>query len=209
MGNDSGNKLEPPKLFGRKKPEQPAKSAKAPHEATAGDGHAADDTQVLEPVAAEPTTAEPDKAPTPARAAKPATKSKPAKKPRDIPVSDGHLAAALVGLVVGLFLAVAVWLCEEISQQTRGTSSLGSAGFPLLVGVFILAVVGGAALLRLAKTPSPGSVSFLGTGLVAVLAMLFLSDHTDSFASAVVVVVVAIAAFLLSRWVTVRYIDAE
>jgi hypothetical protein len=230
MGNDLGNKLEPPKLGFKRKRTTATSDTSEPADAVETEPLAAvpdtqeqpalpDNERESEPrpsmtarlprlpklpsrekAAAEPEPAREPKAPKPPKAPR---------EPREVPVSDGPLAAGLVGLVVGVFLVVAVWLCEQLSQQSRGTTSLGGAGFPLLVGIFILAVVGGALLLRLAKTPSPGSVSFLATGLVAVLSMLFLADHSDSFVAGVVVVVLAIAAFVLSRWVSVRYIDAD
>jgi hypothetical protein len=115
----------------------------------------------------------------------------------------------VAGLVVGLFLVVAVWGCEQISESVRNTSSLGRAGFPLLLGIFIVAVVAGAFLLRAGAVPSPGSVSFLGTGLVSVLTILFLTDHVDTAWGAAVVVVLTLGSFVLARWVTVRYVEAD
>lgn len=217
MGNDAGNKLEAPRLgFRRRKSStteseapEPITTEKESREQPEKESETASGPRLLNAVvrraakpAAEPgTKAEP----------KAATSSKepaPAREPREVPISDGPLAAALVGLVVGVFLVAAVWVCEQISQQSRGTTSLGRAGVPLLLAIFVLAVVGGTLLLRLAKTPSPGSISFLATALVAVLALLFIGDR-DSLWAGIVVVILAIAAFVLARWVTLRYIDAD
>jgi len=164
-------------------------------------------TRIEEPVAdaahPKPTTPRPR----PPKKPKPvAAEPKPRVRREPLMAFSGHPAAAVSGLAVGLFMVLAIWACEAVSQASRGTTSLGRAGFPLLIAIFILAVVIGALLLRFFDTPSPGSASFLGTGLVAVLAILFLSDRADSAVGAVVVVVLAIASFVLARWVSVRYI---
>ncbi|MFT4081716.1 MAG: hypothetical protein QM638_03945 [Nocardioides sp.] len=118
-----------------------------------------------------------------------------------------NTAAAVVGLAVGLFFSVAIWVCEQISQQARGTTSLGSAGFPILIAIFVLAVAIGALFLKLAGVTSPISVSFLGTCLVSVIGLLFLSDSMDTFTGALIVVAVAIVSFVLFRWVNDRYLE--
>lgn len=217
MGNDADNKLEAPKLGLMRK--KRGKATEAAPQPAGAEAEKEPRTRILTSVvrraaapatpAAESQPAETEPAEDVPRAPRPAKKAKAAREPREAPISDGPLAAGLTGLAVGLFLVVAVWVCEQISQQMRGTTSLGRAGLPLLVAIFVLAVVGGMLLLRLAKTPSPGSTSFLATGLVAVLTVLFLGDHDDTLWAGVVVVVLAIAAFLLSRWITVRYIDTE
>lgn len=236
MGNDLGNRLEPPKLGFRRKKEKagrtPADDSRDERTEPAEETPDTADTARLEPVdddrwkpkepGEEPTQVLPAQAAGPEQAAEPehpGPDEKPAKagrvpKPpkaprpaRELPL-DGHTAAAVTGLVVGLWLVVSVWGCEQLSQAARGTTSLGRAGFPLLLGIFVIGVVGGGLLLRAFGTPSPFSIGFLGTGLVSVLSILFLTDHVDSLWGAVVIVVLAVASFVLARWVSVRYIDA-
>ncbi|SFC15667.1 hypothetical protein SAMN04487968_10489 [Nocardioides terrae] len=90
----------------------------------------------------------------------------------------------------------------------RGTTSCGGGpGFLLLALIFVVTVVIGAAVLRAAKVASAGSISFLAVSLAAVLSVLFLLDTLDSVTGAVIAGVLTVAAYLLSHWVTARFID--
>jgi len=209
MGNELGNKLEPPRLSFRRR-----KTGTARPE-TEVDGQTDEqideqiDEQVNEPADEATRVLEPvETAPEPPKASQPRRPAREVQIPSLPGPLQGHPAAALTGLVVGLFMVLAVWGCEQLSQSVRGTTSLGRAGLPLLLAIFILAVVIGALLLRSSRTPSPGSTSFLGTGLVSVLTILFLTDHVDSVWGSVVVVALAVGSFVLARWVSVRYMDS-
>lgn len=133
----------------------------------------------------------------------------PAPRPPRRPV-NGHLAAALAGLVVGAFLVLGTLGGLRACQSTRGTTSCGGGpGFLLLMLIAVVAVVLGAVVLRWTQVPSAGSISFLAVALVAVLSVLFLLGSLDQVAGAVAVAVLTVASYLLARWVTVRYIDTE
>ena len=113
----------------------------------------------------------------------------------------------MVGAIVGAFMALAVWFSGTVSQWTRGTSSLGDSGALILIAVFALAVVVGGYLLRLASARSPFTISFLGSALVAVLSMLFLTELFNHAWGVIVVVFLTAAAYALAHWVTTNYID--
>jgi hypothetical protein len=179
----------------------------------------AEKTQLLE------KTAPPVAAPEPA-AEKPAKKQKaqkppkPAKEPRapkepkepiqrriNLGTPSGLSAAVMIGAIVGAFMALAVWFSGTVSQWTRGTSSLGDKGAIILIAVFALAIIVGGYLLRLAGARSPFTISFLGSALVAVLSMLFLTDVFAHAWGVIIVVILAAAAYALAYWVTTNYID--
>ena len=68
-------------------------------------------------------------------------------------------------------------------------------------------VLVGAALLRAARVPEPGSTSFLAVGLLSVVALLFLVGSIFQWWMVIVIPLVSVATFLLSHWVTTTYID--
>lgn len=129
-------------------------------------------------------------------------------RPAHRPV-NGHLAAAGAGVAVAVFLVAATFGGLQACQSIRGTSSCGGGpGFLMLSLIVVVAVVLGAAALRAARVPSAGSISFLAVALVSVISVLFLLDALDRAGGAISVGLVTVAAYLLSHWVTVRYIDA-
>ena len=65
----------------------------------------------------------------------------------------------------------------------------------------------GAALLRFAQVPEPGSTSFLAVGLLSVAALLFLVGSIFQWWMVIVIPLVSMATFLLSHWVTSTYVD--
>jgi hypothetical protein len=178
MGSDA-DKLAAPKLFGRKSS-----------------------------AAGTPTATEPE------RPAKQPTKQpkqpRPTRPPRELrlPALSGLQAAAFAGLVVGAFLVLATFGTLRGCSAVRGTSTCGgAAGFPLLLAIGIVAVLIGAALMRVFRVTSPGSDSFLAVALVVVVTTLFLGGHDDAWWMFLVVPVLTIAAFVLTHWVSVRFID--
>ncbi|MEU4452112.1 hypothetical protein AB0F44_12320 [Nocardioides sp. NPDC023903] len=213
------------------KPEktQPQKTQppKARVETASVETASAEKTQVLEKTAPPVVASEPpaEKAAKKA-AAKPAKKQKaqkppkPAKEPRapkepkeplqrriNLGTPSGLSAAVMIGAIVGAFMALAVWFSGTVSQWTRGTSSLGDKGAIILIAVFALAIIVGGYLLRLAGARSPFTISFLGSALVAVLSMLFLTDVFAHAWGVIIVVILTAAAYALSYWVTTNYID--
>jgi len=73
--------------------------------------------------------------------------------------------------------------------------------------VFVAAVLVGSALLRLTRVESPGTIAFLATGAVAVVAMLVGADELESWGGAVGVTLASALAYPVLRWLTVTYID--
>ena len=119
----------------------------------------------------------------------------------------GYLAALGAGAVIGLLMVGLTWGSLQTCEQVQGTSSCGTAGYPMLLSVLVLAVVLGGLLLRLLRVPDPGSTSFLGTGLTTVLSLLFLVDRLDSPAMVAVVPVLTAACFAAAHWVTATFIE--
>lgn len=120
------------------------------------------------------------------------------------------MAATLAGVVVGAFLVLATFGGLQACESARGTTSCGGGvGFPLLLLIVVVAVVLGALVLRWARVPSPGSISFLAVALVAAISVLFLLDALDETVGGVAVAALTVASYVLARWVTVRFVDAE
>ncbi len=236
MSNDPTDKLAAPS-FGFKKKRGSSKPANTKPEKAPAEKTSAEKTQVLEktapPVVAPEPPAEPTakkaapkaaekpaakqkavKPPKPAKAPKPPREPKAPKQPKDpsqrrinLGTPSGLSAAVMIGAIVGAFMALAVWFSGTVSQWTRGTSSLGDMGAIVLIAVFVLAVLVGGYLLRLAGARSPFTISFLGSALVAVLSMLFLNDVFAHAWGVIIAVFLTAAAYSLAYWVTANYID--
>lgn len=233
MSNDPTDKLAAPS-FGFKKKRGGSKPANTKPEKTQpqktqpskvrAETASADKTQVLEKtappvIAPEPPEEKSAKKPVerPAKKQKAQKPPKPAKKPRapkepsqrriNLSTSSGLSAAVMIGAIVGAFMALAVWFSGTVSQWTRGTSSLGDKGAIILIAVFALAIIVGGYLLRLAAARSPFTISFLGSALVAVLSMLFLTDLFVHAWGVIIVVILSAAAYAAAYWVTTNYID--
>ena len=229
---DAQARLEPPRLFGRKKGRKA--SAPAPEEADA------ETTQVIEPAtevddtmvdappvapappeedappplfvdevepapAPEPAPVKEPKAPKPRKKAKEPKEPKAPKPPRE-PL-PGRVAAAITGLLVGLALVGATAGALRGCEAVQDTATCGSAGFPLLVAIVVLMVVLGSVLLRMFRVPDPGSTSFLAVGLVSVVALLFLIEVIDSWWMVIAIPAISVASYLLSHWVTTTFIE--
>jgi hypothetical protein len=184
--------LEPPSLFGRKRRKERSAPAEPvePVEPAIPVGPVASDPDTIfdEPVepAAEPAPREP----------------RPPGQPW-----PGRPAALLAGLVVGALVVAATAGSLRICTEVKGTSSCGGQGFFLLVAILVVAVLVGAAMLRLAQVPEPGSTSFLAVGLLSVAALLFLVESIFEWWMVIAIPLVSMATFLLSHWVTSTYVD--
>jgi len=143
--------------------------------------------------------------PTPDVAPEPVV-TKPPRQPRE-PWLGGTPAAALTGLFVGVLIVAATAGSLHICSTVKGTSSCGSQGFFLLVAILVAAVLIGAAMLRGAGIPEPGSTSFLAVGLLSVIALLFLVGSIFEWWMIIVIPLAAVATFLLSYWVTATFVD--
>ena len=176
----------------------------------------------VEPVAVEPVAVEPvpavavDETPTtifddtsePTPDLPPAEPAEPAEpRPPRKPWLTGRPAAAITGLLVGALIVAATSGSLRLCTALKGTSSCGGPGFFLLVAILVVAVLVGAAMLRSARVPEPGSTSFLAVGLLSVVALLFLVGSIFQWWMAIVIPLVSMATFLLSHWVTTTYID--
>ncbi|WP_406029872.1 hypothetical protein OG801_16645 [Nocardioides sp. NBC_00163] len=211
-------KTQAPKARVEKAPVETAPVEKASVKTAAVETASAEKTQVLEktppPVVAPEPPAKKQKAQKPSKPAKEPRAPKAPKTPKDpsqrrinLGTPSGLSAAVMIGAIVGAFMALAVWFSGTLSQWTRGTSSLGDKGAIILIAVFALAIIVGGYLLRLAGARSPFTISFLGSALVAVLSMLFLTDVFAHAWGVIVVVILAAAAYALAYWVTTNYID--
>ena len=124
------------------------------------------------------------------------------------PGIPGQVAAVLTGLVVGAFGTLLTYLAMGGCEWVRGTSTCGDAGFFLLVAILALMILLGTLLLKVCQVSDPGGTSFLAVGVVTVVVLLLLVDVLFSGWMFLVVPVIAAASYLLSRWVTTRFVDA-
>ena len=218
--------LEPPSLFGRKKKPKKVAPPVAVVHADATPERTTPPPVVAQPVLATPVVVEPavddspttifddtsepspDPAPTPGPADVEEGRPTPItpRAPRE-PWLTGTPAAVVTGLLVGVLIVAATAGSLQLCTKVKGTSSCGGPGFFLLVAIMIVAVLLGAALLRAARVPEPGSTSFLAVGLLSVLALLFLVGSIFAWWMIIVIPLVSVATFLLSHWVTTTYID--
>lgn len=142
-------------------------------------------------------------APQPAPAPRP---EKAARRPRG-PIVTGLTAAVVTGLLVGVLVVLLTAGGQQVCEAAQGTSSCGGAGYPLVLAILIVAVIAGGALLRWSAVPDPTSTSFLGVGLLAVIALLFLVESLDSWWMLLVIPVVSTATYAGSHWVTTAVIE--
>ena len=215
--------LEPPSLFGRKRrkpppaPARPVEPVEPPPPVSvvevvetveaAETVDPGDPVDVLDPDTIFDDTSEPTPtAVSPLTPPPGPTTPKEPRPPRE-PWLTGSPAAVVTGLLVGGLIVAATAGSLRICTEIKGTSSCGGQGFFLLVAILVVAVLLGAALLRLAHVPEPGSTSFLAVGLLSVAALLFLVGSIFQWWMAIAIPLVSMATFLLSHWVTSTYVD--
>ena len=205
--------LEAPSLFSRRKPKKKAAAVPEPGGGEPDPVPPVETVPTSPPPAAEPeptTIFEVDPDPVEedpgAEPAPMATGELEPKPPRE-PWLTGWLAAAVTGLLVGLVLVAATSGGEKICTKAKGTSSCGNAGFFLLIAVLVVGVLVGAALLRAARVPEPGSTSFLAVGLLSIVTLLFLVGEIFQWWMVIAIPIVAIATYVLSHYVTTTYIE--
>lgn len=158
------------------------------------------------PAAGEPSKRVKEKRP---KAAKPkrTRPAKPPKAPRErrrlprLRRPAELVSVALVGLVSGAALAGLTWAFIQADPGEHLT-------FVYVVLVFVVAVTIGWLVLRLLGVRSPGTIAFLGTGIVAMVAICIGSGPLDTLGGAIGVIVGSVPAYALSGWVTQRFIDA-
>ena len=127
-----------------------------------------------------------------------------------LPTMKPAYAAILTGLLSGLacvLLAKGASLgCEAIRSDN---SCGGGVGLLTLVAILAIEVLIGANLLKAWKVSDPFSTAFLGVGVVAMIAMLVFLEDLNSPAMLAVIPLLTAAAFLLSWWVTVRFVEED
>lgn len=124
-----------------------------------------------------------------------------------LPAIGGMAAAILTGAVVGVLTVGLTWASLRLCEVAQGTSSCGNPGFFLLLAIMIAMVLTGGALLRGFGVTDPGSTSFLGMGLVAVIVLLFLVDLLFAWWMILVIPAVAVVAYALAHWVTTAFVE--
>ncbi|KQW50705.1 hypothetical protein ASC77_25615 [Nocardioides sp. Root1257] len=145
------------------------------------------------PPAPEP---EPDPEPEPRR-----------RRPITLPQVAAWPAVVVTGLVVGLVVVGLTWASLRTCESIQGTATCGTAGYPMLALVLVVAVLVGSLLLRLTQVPDPVSTSILGIGVASVLALVFLIDHLDQAAMLVVIPVLCAATFAGAHWLTTAVVE--
>jgi hypothetical protein len=126
-----------------------------------------------------------------------------------ITLPGGWPAVVVTGLLVGLVVVGLTWASLRTCEAVQGTTSCGTAGYPMLGLVLVLAVLAGSTLLRLAQVPDPVSTSVLAVGCAAVVALVFLIDHLDQPAMVVVIPLVCAATFAGAHWLTTAVIEPQ
>jgi hypothetical protein len=191
--------LEPPSLFGRKR-RKAAPATVDPVDPVAPVGQVDPDTIFDDTTEPSPAVASPLNPP-------PAPKTPREPRPPREPWLTGRPAAILTGLIVGGLIVAATAGSLRICTEVKGTSSCGGQGFFLLMAILAVAVLIGAALLRLAQVPEPGSTSFLAVGLLSVATLLFLVGSIFQWWMVIVIPLVSTVTFLLAHWVTSSFVD--
>jgi hypothetical protein len=129
------------------------------------------------------------------------------RRPMNLPVINPRIAAVITGLVVGLVGVVLSFGASQGCESVRGVGSCGGIGLFALLAVLAIQVVLGAALLKAWRLTDPTSTSFLGVGLVAVMALLFFLSELDSVWMLLVLPVLTAITFLVSWWVTETFVQ--
>jgi len=124
-----------------------------------------------------------------------------------LPAIGGMAASILTGVLVGLLTVGATWGSLRLCEVVQGTPSCGNPGFFLLLAIMVAMVLVGRVLLKAFGVPDPGSTSFLGMGVVAVVALLFLVDVLFLWWMVLAIPALALAAYALAHWVTTSFAD--
>ncbi|CAA9374371.1 MAG: hypothetical protein AVDCRST_MAG47-1500 [uncultured Nocardioidaceae bacterium] len=109
----------------------------------------------------------------------------------------------MVGLAGCLLTYVGLQGCELMTS----TGSCGGPGLLILIVILVAMVLLGAAILRVLRVPDPGNVSFLGVGMLTVVALVFLADYLYEPWMFVVVPAVTAVSYAIARWVTTLYAE--
>jgi hypothetical protein len=124
------------------------------------------------------------------------------------PRLSGWLAALLTGVLVGVVGVLLTYASLRGCDAVRGAKSCGGGpGLLLLVVILGVMVVLGAVVLTALRVAEPRSTSFLGIGVLAVVALLALTDRLSSAWMLLVVPAVTGAAYVLAHRVATAFIE--
>ena len=126
---------------------------------------------------------------------------------RTIPDVAASTAAFVVGAMVGLAGCLLTYVGLQGCELVTGTGSCGGPGLLILIVILVAMVLLGAAILRALRVPDPGNVSFLGVGMLTVVALVFLADYLYEPWMFVVVPAVTAVSYAIARWVTTLYAE--
>lgn len=126
---------------------------------------------------------------------------------RTVPEVAATTAAFLVGALVGLAGSVLTWLGLQGCELVTGTNSCGGPGLLVLIAILVAMVLLGAFALRTLRVPDASNVSFLGVGILTVLALVFMAEYLYDPWMFVIVPAVTAASFAVARWVTTLYAE--
>ncbi|MGN6722027.1 MAG: hypothetical protein ACTHJM_05390 [Marmoricola sp.] len=151
-----------------------------------------------------PKAAKEPKPPKPAKQPKPPKAPKPKRERSTAPFRwlPGYLSAIVVGALCGALTVLLAWATGRGCAELRGVGTCGGYGVFALVAILGIDVVIATSLLRLCRVIDPATTAMLGVGLVAVLAMLFFLDQTQSFAMVYVIPILMAATFTFAWWIT-------
>ena len=156
------------------------------------------------------TLTEPDPQPEPHPEPEAPQEKRARRRPSVPSLSVGHplLAAAVAGLVAGLVGVVLLWLVGRSCAAVRGVDSCGGGlGLLALLAAAAVEVILGAVLLKGQQLSDPTSTSFLGVGMVAVVALaLFFSALTSGWMFVVLPLLTAVT-FVIAFWVTTTFVQ--
>ncbi|HEY1134887.1 MAG TPA: hypothetical protein VGE77_09940, partial [Nocardioides sp.] len=122
----------------------------------------------------------------------------------DLPPLPETAAVVATGAITGLVLVLLGGVSLQLCSVVQGSGSCGTPVLLMLIGAAVVGVIVGARLLRAWEVSDPGSTSFLGVGLFAMIALIFLIDVLFAWVMVVVVPIVTVAMFLLSHFLTTK-----
>jgi hypothetical protein len=129
------------------------------------------------------------------------------REPRQLPELAAGTAAVAVGAGVGLLGCVLTFLGLQGCELVTGTDSCGGPGLLVLVLIVGAMVLAGAAMLRLLRVPEAGNLSFLGVGILVVVALVFLIDHLYEGWMFLAIPVLTALSYAIAAWVTSKADD--
>lgn len=150
--------------------------------------------------------------PTPITPTQPIAEQSDAEQPRErsrfeLPHLGGLPSALVTGALIGILTVGATWLSLSACDAAKGVSSCGGPGLLILLAILVAMTYLGALLLKAWRVESAGSTSFLAVALLAVVAMLFLTDALLNWSMILVIPVIAMVTFALSHWVTSNFTE--